>query len=322
MQEHTDRYRANLALFHPRLFSGLILLDPVIEPDLSTSAPTVAGSRYGIVYQSTFRRDLWPSREAAREAFAKNRFYQSWDRRVFERWMEYGLRDLPTAIYPDIQEARNLLATEAKKKGTSLAASSGPPVTLATPKHQEVFTFVRPNFDAVDPTTGMRRHNRSTHPDTNTSELQDFPFYQPASRAIFKRLPHLRPPVFFILGGNSPTALPAHRRDKVRLTGIASGGNGGLAVAEAAERDEGVMGGVGTRDVVLEGVGHLVPMEATTQTADLVMRWLLPLSERFQKEEREYQKTMRGRTAKENLMVDAEWKHWITFSGDDEKAKL
>jgi pimeloyl-ACP methyl ester carboxylesterase len=55
----------NLAFIHPRLLSTVVLLDPVIQKHASSAeGPNVA-------QQSTFRRDLWPSRADAEAAFRK-----------------------------------------------------------------------------------------------------------------------------------------------------------------------------------------------------------------------------------------------------------
>ena len=138
---------ANLALLHPRLFETLVLVDPVIHQVVTLSgnvSPAVASAR---------RREVWPSREAAATAFKKSKFYQTWDPRVLERWVEYGLRDMPTKIFPDAKR---------------------PEVTLTTTKHQEVMTFLRPNFVArpddwdtssADYTLDNSAVNKRTHPD-------------------------------------------------------------------------------------------------------------------------------------------------------------
>jgi pimeloyl-ACP methyl ester carboxylesterase len=78
---------ANLALLHPRLFETLILIDPVIQGKVSllgNVSPAAASAK---------RRDRWPSREEALESFKKSKFYQTWDSRVLDRWVQYGLRD-------------------------------------------------------------------------------------------------------------------------------------------------------------------------------------------------------------------------------------
>ncbi|GAO49439.1 alpha/beta-hydrolase [Saitoella complicata NRRL Y-17804] len=100
------------AIMHPRLFTAIVGIDPIIEPGLTAGhAPAKASIR---------RRDIWSSMDEARAYFKSKPFYQSWDPRVLELHMQFGLRELPTPTYPD-------------KKG----------VTLTTTKDQEVWSFLR-----------------------------------------------------------------------------------------------------------------------------------------------------------------------------------
>ncbi|KAK8240541.1 Alpha/beta hydrolase family-domain-containing protein [Phyllosticta capitalensis] len=275
----------NLSLMHPRLFETLVLVDPVIQRHTALDGnflPAAASAR---------RRDIWPSRAAAAASYRKHPFYQTWDPRVLDRWIQYGLRDLPTAIYPSVEAAA---ARSPKTSSPSPAPSStsnddaGPPVTLTTTKHQEVLTFLRPNFDphAVpaasaaqymdDPSpiiVASRDHNRNrhTHPDVDLSNAtlatcvkgREVPplFYRAESPLTFAQLPHLRPTVLYVFGDKSDLSTPELRADKMAVTGTGVGGSGGAATGAVQE-------------VVFEGVGHLVPMETATRTADEAAKWV------------------------------------------------
>ncbi|KAF3196712.1 Mitochondrial outer membrane protein iml2 [Orbilia oligospora] len=115
---------------HPTLFTCLIGVDPVIAPE--TAFPASANP----AAMSAKRRDIWPSIEDAKTFFKSRPFYQSWDPVVLDLHMKYGLRKVPTAIYPD----------PSKVEGGTNA------VTLTTTKHQEVFTFWRTSLqDRIDP---------------------------------------------------------------------------------------------------------------------------------------------------------------------------
>lgn len=140
---------ATLALIHPRLLTNLILIDPVINRYEKASHPNIARA-------STFRVDLWKSKEDAERSFRKSKFYQGWDERVFQRWMEFGIRQVPTALYP----------------------RTGTEVTLSTTKHQEVFSFFRPNFRGLND-KGEEIVNRETHPDLDLTVGVHYPFYRP-----------------------------------------------------------------------------------------------------------------------------------------------
>jgi hypothetical protein len=141
---------ATLSLIHPRLLSNLILIDPVIIK--YEDASNVAAAR-----ASTFRVDLWNSREDAEKSFRRSKFFQSWDERVFQKWIEFGLRNVPTFIYPE---------------------RTGKGVTLSTTKHQEVFSFFRPNFPGKDE-NGEDLMTRESHPDLDLTTGALYPFYRP-----------------------------------------------------------------------------------------------------------------------------------------------
>src|SRR6266516_6371983 len=162
---------------HPRLFATLVLLDPVIHT--YSSVPPASGE--SPAQRSTFRRDIWPSRAAAAEGYAKSKFYQTWDPRVTERQIKYGLRDLPTAIYP-----------------LPVVHGEETPVTLSTTKHQEVFTFLRPNYEGSG--HEGRRVDRKKHPDVHPGLDTIYPFYRPEVPRIYFRLPEVRPSVLYVFG--------------------------------------------------------------------------------------------------------------------------
>lgn len=76
---------------------------------------------------------------------------------MFDRWMEFGIRRVPTAIHPE----------KSRKE-----------VTLSTTKHQEVFSFFRPNFEGRLG-SGEDVVNRETHPDLDLRVGVHYPFYRP-----------------------------------------------------------------------------------------------------------------------------------------------
>lgn len=198
----------NLALMHPRLLSTLILLDPVIQgfegfqlrgkPQTFETFNEFRSMGLDPARASTYRRDLWPSRDEAAAAFRKSKFYQTWDRRVLNNWIKYGLRNTPTLIYPN--------------------ASPGS-VTLTTTKHQEVFSYMRPTV-----TEGERAMDLPL-------ELQILPvapsLYKPESSTTMARMPNLRPSTLFIFGAESSMSTPALQKEKLEKTGMGVGGSGG-----------------------------------------------------------------------------------------------
>ncbi|CAG8982712.1 hypothetical protein HYALB_00000993, partial [Hymenoscyphus albidus] len=256
----------NLSLIHPRLLSTIILMDPVIQNH--ASAPTGPSPAQA----SAFRRDLWPSREEAIAAFSKSKFYSTWDRRVFDKWCEFGIRPAPSSIYP------------AAEKGS---------MTLTTTKHQECFTFMRPSWEGLSP-DGNTITNRSLVPDLNLQQPVRYPLYRPEPPTIMGRLPELRPSAFYIFGELSNMSLPVVRKQKMDLTGSGLGGSGGAKEGKVEE-------------VVLKGVGHLVAMEAAGQCAEAAAGWLGREMKRVEKERAAYREWTKKSLAEKQTLSE-EWK--------------
>ncbi|KAJ7463440.1 alpha/beta-hydrolase [Mycena galericulata] len=82
-------------------YSSMIL----IEPTMMTKEIFAQGSELSevtrVIDAVKKRRDTWESREVARAWFAKRLPWKRWDTRVLDAFIQYGLRDLPTATYPD-----------------------------------------------------------------------------------------------------------------------------------------------------------------------------------------------------------------------------
>jgi pimeloyl-ACP methyl ester carboxylesterase len=263
-----------VALMHPRLFSTLVLLDPVMQ--YKGAGPATGTDPLAL---SAVRRDLWPSREAAAAAFHKSKFYAPWDRRVLDAWIRHGVREVPTSLYPD--------------------APAGS-VTLVSTKHMEVFTYLRPTYQAIDARTGRRFFDRSKIPDVSDAGLAVVGpgrLYRPEVPNVALALPQLRPGVLWIFGGTSMSSPPELRREKMELTGIGVGGSGGAKAGRVKE-------------FVLEGVGHLVCMDKPNECATQAASWIGPEVERWREEERELESWWR-KSAKEKQIIDEEWQSFI-----------
>lgn len=249
---------ANLALLHPRLFESLILIDPVIQGKVS-----VIGN-VSPAFASAKRRDMWPSRAEATKSFKKSKFYQSWDPRVLDCWIKHGLRDAPTKLYPDATDGQ---------------------VTLTTTKHQEVMTFLRPNFrnkggetepDSADFSLSNPKLNRRTHADLTPYEQPQEPFYRGESTIVYNQLPALKPSVLYIFGSESFLTDDAIVEDKLAKTGSGVGGSGGRAEGRVDS-------------VMVQDAGHLIPMEKVEESADHVGKWIGKEMVRYQDWEKKTQ---------------------------------
>ncbi|KAJ3499385.1 hypothetical protein NLG97_g380 [Lecanicillium saksenae] len=247
-----------LSLAHPRLLRSLVLIEPVIQAE-NGSIPSAVSS--------TLRRDIWPSKDAAVSKIKGSKFFQAWDSRVIHRWIEYGLRPAPTELHP----ASN--------------AEDTTKYTLATSKHQELFTFLRPTYLNIP---GEMYADK--YPD---EEYPDYPFYRPEPVQVFQRLPELRPSVLYIFGAKSDMSALERRQAKMARTGTAVGGSGGAA----AER---------VKEAVVD-CGHLVPMEKIGECAAAVSTFLVDEMERWREEKAEFDAYWKGKPRIEQMTIDQEW---------------
>ena len=282
---------ANLSFMHPRLFRTLVLIDPVIQRH--ASVPEDVGPSPARL--STFRRDVWPSREAAAKSFQASKFYQAWDPRVLDRWIKYGLRDMPTAVHP------------ADSHGIG-----APQVTLTTPKHQEVFMFLRPTYNEHG---DIALDDRKELPDIDPSMPTFGNFYRSEGPATFNRIGELRPSVLYVFGAESYIGRPDGAETKVPLTGIKPGGSGGVALGRV-------------KGITYEKIGHLIAMEAVDRLAEDSAEWIDKEIQRWSKEQDEMRQ-WRSRPRLERQMVDELWKEKVggpmvkpKSSGDGGKPKL
>ncbi|EGR47333.1 uncharacterized protein TRIREDRAFT_64834 [Trichoderma reesei QM6a] len=297
---------ANVALTHPRLFAGMVLLDPVIArfasvKDHLPSSPETYASPASL---SAIRRDTWPSREAAAAAFRSKPFYQSWDPRVLDLFIRYGLRDVPSSSSPS--------SSSSASSSSSPSSSSSTPVRLTTTKHQEVFTFVRPLWPALDPSTNLLT-NPSLAPDADIDPNIPFalPFYRPEGNNTAARLPHLRPPVLYVFGAKSDVSLPHLIREKLETTGVGVGGSGGAKAGRV-------------KHVTHQQAGHLVPLEEPLFCATAAAGWIRAEMDNWWDEEKEYEQWTR-KPLKDKSTIDDEFQKRLALpnrKSDKTKANL
>ncbi|KAI1777059.1 putative toxin biosynthesis protein [Hypoxylon cercidicola] len=255
-----------LSLLHPRLLTTLVLLDPTITKfSFAPSGPGKSTAR-----ASAFRRETWPDRDAAAASFRRSPFYRAWDPRVLDAWIEHGVRPVPTLLFPSPD-------------------SPDDKATLRTPKHQEVFTYFRPlwphvrsSSDGASPVV-----DKDGAPDFDPAMQEDaftrdavFPLYRSEGAGVLKHLPEVRPSVLWVFGGDSDLGTPAGRKLKTETCGVGAGGSGGLKAGRVAE-------------VVMEGRGHLFPMEVPGECARHAAAWIGKEMERWRQQERKYEEWTR-----------------------------
>lgn len=261
-------YSTKLAMDHASLFTTLILIDPVIQmrsAEISKEQP-----RASAAVASTYRRQIWPSREEATKSFLKSAFYKIWDRRVLDRWVSHGLRECPNADFPDAEPGQ---------------------VSLATPAAQEVWSFLRTNYEGYG--VDGKPIDRFTHPDLDPTLPDQKPYYRSEPIFTYRRLPELRPSVLYIFGELSDVCPPKVARDKVSKTGIGAGGSGG----EKEGRVKGVM---------FEKIGHLIAMETPGRTAETMADWVGKEMVIY-KEQRKRLEEWWAKPSNEKRSIDAKW---------------
>ena len=207
---------------------------------------------------------------------------------MLDRWVQHGVRDVPTAIYPD----------------DPAAADGDKPVTLTTTKHQEVFTFLRPTFSGDEHEQDVI--DMVSHDDSDTVVPNSYPFYRPEPSLTFDNLPFVRPSVLYIFGGLSHLSSPEGRKEKMNLTGSGIGGSGGAKEGRVKE-------------VVLPEHGHLIAMEAVDTCADATSAWLGAELTRWREGE---DRAMRGWLQKrkgDKLVVSEEWKKRVGEGSQGDK---
>ncbi|KAJ5627653.1 hypothetical protein N7490_009881 [Penicillium lividum] len=218
----------NLSIIHPRLLSTLILFEPVILDD---SFRRPGGPNPGFL--SSLRRDLWPSADKAKESLSKG--LRKWDPRVQELYLKYGLRKVPTAIYPD-----STVGPEA--------------VTLTTTKHQESWNYFTPNLEPEN-------LDRLLLPDWDVTKERRYLFSRPEGWSAMRNLAFLRPSVQWVFGEKSYLSSLDSQDAKMQVTGSGVGGSGGVQ-AGAVEK------------AVLKNGSHTLVFENVKWCAETAATWI------------------------------------------------
>lgn len=179
---------------------------------------------------------------------------------------------------------------------TLLQPGGAPQVTLTTPVPQEVFTFLRPNYEGNG--HEGKPINRKTHPDLNPTVPSTYPFYRAEGPQTFFRLEELRPSVLYIFGGKSDVGTPEACKAKMEHTGVGIGGSGGAAAGRV-------------RSVLFEDIGHLIAMEAVERTAEHASEWIGNEMKEWREDEAEFSRTWQAKPLVEKQSLDEQWKKMI-----------
>lgn len=183
--------------WHPRLFAGIVALEPALGPDTDAKWPVPPHMFPGVT--SARRKDVWPSREAARRNYSRSRYYGAFDARVLEKVIQHEL-------------------TEVNPSSSS--------VTLTTPKSLESAAWMH----ADPPLTHSPLHPGSNIPRDRASLIPGF--YQPDAHHFYDHLPTIHPPVLFVWGSKSPMTPASQRKFYASTVGSGVGGCGKGGITE------------------------------------------------------------------------------------------
>ncbi|KAJ5308919.1 hypothetical protein PENANT_c013G04900 [Penicillium antarcticum] len=265
-----------LSLMHPRLFASLILVEPVIAKDI------FSGYAPQLTLMSLKQRDTWPSKSAAIQAASKT--YKRWDSRVLERWNKHGYRSLPAPAYPQKYPENS---------------QSDPPVTLKNSKYQEVLHYLRPNYSGKSPPEQGDPRNDAAYdpvfyPDIIGPAYATSPFYRSEGPIAWKMVKHVRPPLLYVFGEKSPMSTPEKRAGLLKRTGTGLGGNGGAKRARVKE-------------VVIQGTGHMLPLEMVAETANAVGPWVAQEIDQWQEIQTRMAQKWKNCSVEERLKISEKW---------------
>lgn len=203
----------------PRLFQAVVCIEPVVEngwwhlnegldgtlPVTSHSPQPVfkhRGRNYNGV-RAFLRRDTWPSRRAAEDAFRRNRHYSSFDRKVLEKVFQYDLQPL-SSDDPD------------------------GPVTLTTPSFLEAAHYMRLD----PPLPGQEAADYATR----TLESRHLPgFYSPGPALGKGQMGRITTRVLYVWAPENPFTNPKYHRRVTAATGTGLGGSGGVKTGQVDE---------------------------------------------------------------------------------------
>lgn len=261
-----------LSLFHPRLFYGLALIEPVIQQN-PPSGPNAA-------FLASYRSDWWPSRDAAAESFRKNSFFKAWDPRALNKYVLHNLRKTPTAIYPSTAS------------GDSTSSTPCGAVTLTTTKHQEAWTYARSNF-TLQSNDVNDLQERLLSPDVDHNGRK-YVFNRAECIQAFQGLPQLRPSILWIFGSQSPINSPALQAEKMALSGTGVGGSGGERVGKVEKE-------------VVQGTGHMLPFEKVGECASRLARWVNQQMDSFEADELFYRGYDSKKSECSRLVFSKDW---------------
>lgn len=276
----------NLALLHPRLFTTVVAIEPIIKCDQKEQD-------FISSYSLSYKQDTWPSKEAADASVRRNPFYRGWDPRVVDLFLAHSMRPAaPTSNKAD--------SPSRPQKRNEASQTPSQPVTLKTTRDQETLSYARSAYpasrtQALHTWTPVRR----THPDLGDERNRTSAFHKPESYLTYLQLPFLRPSCHYIYGANTHlvTSQAEERELKLKTSGTATGGSGGSAEGRVTQ-------------TVVKGVGHFLPFEAPEVVANTAGQWMSAEMEKWREEEGEDAAIWGDIAVDKRARLEPDWHFW------------
>ena len=214
-------------------------------------------------------------------------FFRAWDARVFDKYLEFGLRELPTALY----------------RGPEMTTAVSPSaVTLTTTKHQEAWSYVRPIFAPLSVDSADSKE-RLINPELDPLAEDTQIFTRPESMLTLLNLPQLRPSVLWVYGARSPINVAPRQHEKMNCTGTGVGGSGGAKLGRVEQ-------------VILEGAAHLIPFEQVKECAETIVGWLEKEMQRYREDKLFYETYRSGKSQRDMLVLSKQWMKAVRQNSD------
>lgn len=236
---------------------------------------------------STSKRDTWPSRAVAIEKARK--IFKRWDPRVFQKWVEYGYRNLSTTS--DLAHEQN-------------AKDAPPPVTLATTKHQETLMYGRlnQNNQVQHGLNNRDAYRGQGQPDTTQDGLPVVDLIGPEWHMSCRieawlsaqMVVHLRPSVLYLSGSHSDHCRNGIHKELAEKTGTSFCGSGGMPQNRV-------------RHVVIEKGNHSLPQEKVGAIAEVMAPWIQQEVQRWQQSEHRIASGWAGQSQSDKSTLPPEW---------------
>lgn len=225
--------------WHPRLFAGILLLEPALGPGHEVKVSNMEGSFFGWPTKPKYfpgcmaskRQDRWKTRKEAIDHLSRTPFYSQMDQKVRE-----------VALQHDLIEVDDGNDTQ---------------ITLATPKSVEAQYWARPDTP-LEPEPPYPYYEQPAPPRTRTVPG----FYRKEGLTFRAAVEQVTCPTMFLFGSKSMISqVPGYLDYFMRKTGTGTEGGGGVEKGQV------------TYAVIKEGA-HAITLTHPTESAQAVVPWI------------------------------------------------